>query len=526
MHLIVVHHHYRPGGVRRVIEVGLPQVLRAMGAGVHRVTLAGGEVPVEAWLEQVRRRIGPSAVGVFHEPLLGYVAEWLPRWRRRGGARMGERLAELLGSTPSGETVVWAHNLGLARNPYLTEALPRLCAALRIRVVAHHHDWWFDQRWARWREMRGCGVRTLAKAARILFESGGWARHAAINQADARQLSRLGRGQSLWLPNMIRRGATPTEREVGEARAWMSERLGDDRPVWLLPCRFLRRKNVAEALLLTRWLRPEAWLVTTGGPSSAEEQPNFHRLREAALAMGWRVRLGLLAESGEAGPSVAALQSASEALLLTSVQEGFGLPYLEAAVAGRPLICRELPNVAPDLRRFGFRFPQEYREVRIDPGLFDVAAERERQHALFGKWRSELPARWRTRVGLPAFLAAFRDGGRKPVPMSRLTLTAQLEVLAQPIERSWAAAGRANPWLLDWRQRVVQNELRPTAWPSTADQWLGENAYENRFRRLLYGRQTPIYQQIEDGSLVVLERFIESKLSSEHMYPLLWSPAS
>ncbi|OYV85625.1 MAG: hypothetical protein B7Z73_13210, partial [Planctomycetia bacterium 21-64-5] len=39
---------------------------------------------------------------------------------------------------------------------------------------------------------------------------------------------------------------------------WLSEQLGDDAPVWLMPCRLLRRKNLAEALLLARWLRPEA----------------------------------------------------------------------------------------------------------------------------------------------------------------------------------------------------------------------------------------------------------------------------
>jgi glycosyltransferase involved in cell wall biosynthesis len=47
----------------------------------------------------------------------------------------------------------------------------------------------------------------------------------------------------------------------------------------------------------------------------------------------------------------------SEAVLLTSIQEGFGLPYLEAAAARRPLVARALPNIAPDCASSGFAFP-------------------------------------------------------------------------------------------------------------------------------------------------------------------------
>ena len=41
-------------------------------------------------------------------------------------------------------------------------------------------------------------------------------------------------------------------------------------------------------------------------------------------------------------------------MMLTSAQEGFGLPYLEAAALRKPLIARHLPNVVPDLLELGF----------------------------------------------------------------------------------------------------------------------------------------------------------------------------
>lgn len=525
VHLIVVHHHYRPGGVRRVIELGLPHVLRALQGASHRVTLAGGETPNDAWLGGLRRVLRPTRLEVMCHPSLGYTEE-TGLARAALAARLDACLGTLLDASAAAETVMWAHNLGLCRNVLLTEALMRLCEARGVRLVAHHHDWWFDHRWGRWVEMKRLGVRSLAGAARAVFGGGGWIRHAAINQADARILRRLGRGQSGWIPNPVERRPMVSVSEVRRARDWLAEQLGDAGPVWLLPCRFLRRKNVGEALLLTRWLRPEGWMVTTGGPSSADEEPSYWRWVANGQRHGWRMRLGILAGASGGAPSVAALQRASEAMLLTSLQEGFGLPYLEAAAVGRPLVCRRLKQVEPDLKRFGFRFPHAYREVWIDPSLFDARAELERQRTLFRAWKERLPTAVRRGAEPPAFLRGGREWRERPVAMSRLTMSAQLEVLGQPLERSWVLACRWNRWLLEWRQRSVQNALTGMRWPGRADQWLGGRAYEIRFRRLLYGRKTPIYHHGVEEALGIQDAFLASRMLPEHQYPLLWSPES
>ena len=81
--------------------------------------------------------------------------------------------------------LVWAHNLGIGRNLLLTRELTRVCAARGIPLVAHHHDWWFDNRWLRWLEMRRAGFPTLRAAAGTIFPPAAVVRHVAINQADA-----------------------------------------------------------------------------------------------------------------------------------------------------------------------------------------------------------------------------------------------------------------------------------------------------------------------------------------------------
>jgi hypothetical protein len=234
---------------------------------------------------------------------------------------------------------------------------------------------------------------------------------------------------------------------------------------------------------------------------------------------GWRLRLGLLQGDESAKPTVEELIAACEAVMFTSIQEGFGLPSLEAAAARRPLIARRLPNIAPDLARFGFRFPQSYDELLVSPHLFDWRAEVARQVRLFREWLEQLPRPCRQWAGGPVVLATRH--APRPVSLSRLTLTAQLEVLARPSEESWALCAPLNPFLRPWRALAARGALRVTPWPRTAARWLGGPAYARRLARLL--------EAVSGAKLNPLaarnaqRQFLAERLSASNLYPLLWS---
>ena len=135
-------------------------------------------------------------------------------------------------------------------------------------------------------------------------------------------------------------------------------------------------------------------------------------------------------------------------MMLTSAQEGFGLPYLEAAALRKPLIARHLPNVIPDLLELGFSFPHLYEEILDRTGLLDLKTERARQQKLWRAWKSAMPSMCRRLAGRPMLLDLPHG---EPVPFSRLTLSGQLEVLAIAPEESWAACSEWNPFLQQWR---------------------------------------------------------------------------
>ncbi|MBI5691646.1 MAG: glycosyltransferase [Verrucomicrobia bacterium] len=517
MHLVIVHHHFRPGGVRRVIELAAPALARSLAPPVRQVVLVGGEAPEAGWLDRLRHRLGPIPVQVLASRVAGYATDQpLPPARRRQRIR---RLLARLAASVSGEgCVVWLHNPGLGRNLVLNAELVRLCTARHWPLVFHHHDWWFDHRWRRWQEMRRAGGGTLRQVAQRILPGDLPVRHVAINQADARRLRRHFGDRAAWWPNPGEATSRPAAVRVSRARSWLQREIGEVAPVWLVPARLLRRKNVAEALLLARWLRPEAWLATTGGASSSNEAAYAHALATAAREEGWKLRLGLLARGEQEKPAVPDLLAGAEAVLLTSLKEGFGLPFLEVSAAGRPFIGRRIPDVAPDLAHGGFEFPQLYADLRVDPRLFDHAAEFARQEELFAHWRRSLPRTCRSIAEPPALLAGGDPAGA--VPFSRLTLHAQLEVLRHPAEDSWALCVTLNPFLEAWRKLASRGALRASVWPATASAWLSGPAYARRFAALLRARPArhlpraaPIRTQLD---------FLRTKLRTENAYPLLW----
>lgn len=518
MRFIILHNHFRPGGVRRVIELAAPHLARALRLSDGEIILVSGEAPEALWLANFQNRLDKVPVSCRIEPALLYMAE-----QRMSAAVLRRRLevffVQLLDAAEGQDCVVWAHNQGLGRNLPLTLTLQQACARRQTPLVLHHHDWWFDNRWSRWPEMRRSGFRSLPQVADTIFGQSGNVRHAAINQADAGVLLAELPGRAAWLPNLLDGSPRPSAHQVEKARQWLARELGDDEPVWLMPCRLLRRKNIAEALLLTRWLRPEAWLVTTGDITSAEEDDYARRLAAAARRHDWRLRLRLL-KGGESGkPAMPELLAACEVVLLTSLLEGFGLPYLEAAMAAKPLLARALPNIAPDLAQLGFDFPQYYEDLLVSPDLFDWPAERRRQRELFGAWRRQLPVACRKLAGVPPLLA---QSGPGPVACSRLSLTAQLEVLAQPPEFSWSRCAPLNPFLAVWRERAERGRLRAAAVPRAALRQLGGPLYARRFRELLAGQ--PWASPDSLAGRRVQEQLMRRKLEAANLYPLLMSP--
>jgi glycosyltransferase involved in cell wall biosynthesis len=127
-------------------------------------------------------------------------------------------------------------------------------------------------------------------------------------------------------------------------------RIMDKRPLALLPVRITTRKNIEMALRILKELKrdyPSCALLVTG-PLGAHNPANaeyFDRLLSLRKELGLQQTVFFAAESRRdplPDKVVAELYRAADILLLPSVEEGFGLPLLEAGLTRVPVFCSDI----------------------------------------------------------------------------------------------------------------------------------------------------------------------------------------
>jgi glycosyltransferase involved in cell wall biosynthesis len=131
------------------------------------------------------------------------------------------------------------------------------------------------------------------------------------------------------------------------ARFLADRGIGHASPILLAPVRLTPRKNLelaVEVLAVMRRTRPDACLVVTGAldPHDPAARSYLDRIRRLAREGGVDDRLHVLAEWLGGPPPrrlVTDLLRMADALLLTSRDEGFGLPLLESAIHRLPAFC-------------------------------------------------------------------------------------------------------------------------------------------------------------------------------------------
>jgi hypothetical protein len=96
----------------------------------------------------------------------------------------------------------------------LSDELAKFSSRHGLALLSHHHDLWFENRWARWSEMRTCGFRSLAAVARASFAAKARVCHVTINKLDFAVLSKHLGSQAKYLPNLSERGGRPSRARV------------------------------------------------------------------------------------------------------------------------------------------------------------------------------------------------------------------------------------------------------------------------------------------------------------------------
>ncbi len=165
----------------------------------------------------------------------------------------------------------------------------------------------------------------------------------------------------------------------------------------LYPVRAIRRKNIGEALLLSRYFNPPAPLTVTLPPNSQPDRLSYARWRSFAsdLHLDTHFDAGLMT-------GLDVLVSRCRYVLTTSISEGFGFAFLEPWTADKCLWGRVLPDICADFIDNGLRLDGMYERFSVPLDFFDHPALRR-------QWQSA----WLSaahRFGIEVAEAAARTG--------------------------------------------------------------------------------------------------------------------
>ncbi len=265
---------------------------------------------------------------------------------------MVERVTVELKRSLDGFEVVIAHNIpSLNKNLALSKALENLNNAGVIRVIAWSHDLaWTNPQYQPelhpgepWdilrRRWRGAVYVTVSEARReelaALLGISPDEIHVVTPGVDAAAML----------------GWTPLLRDLAQRLNLLN---ADG--LLLLPARLTRRKNIALALRILAAMRQQSGrdyrLIVTGppGPHNPTNPGYLGELLDLRRELGLMDSAHFLYECGAPDQpllvddaTIAALYRTCDALLFPSEQEGFGMPVIEAGIAGLPVFCAAIP---------------------------------------------------------------------------------------------------------------------------------------------------------------------------------------
>lgn len=271
--------------------------------------------------------------------------------------------------------ILIAHNVcSLNKNLALTAAVRNLAQEERPRIILWHHDLaWTTPRYRHelhdgypWDLLRQAwpGVKQVTVSE--------------MRREELAELFKIDREEIAVIPNGV--DASRFHKLEEQTRGYVQQLdLLNACPLLLLPVRITPRKNIELALqVCARLVRhfPDVKLIVTGplGPHNPANLKYFETLTALRKELGLDQVVCFLAELTSAYIPDAVIWDfyhLADALFMPSREEGFGIPILEAGLAGLPIFCADIPP----LRSLGGAHAT-YFSPDADPGrLADLVAQ-------------------------------------------------------------------------------------------------------------------------------------------------------
>lgn len=260
-------------------------------------------------------------------------------------SRFADSLAADLNDVLGDTDILIAHNVcSLNKNLVLTAAVRNLSNILQV-ILWHHDLAWTTPRYRQ--ELHDGYPWDMLRQA--------WTDVRQVTISEMRQqeladLFQIPKDEITVIPNGVDVPAFHKFEE--QTRAYVRQLdLLNGSPLLLLPVRITPRKNIEQALQVCANLVqhfPDTKLVVTGplGPHNPANVDYFDTLRTLRRDLKLENTVHFLAELTDdyiPDPVISDFYHLADALFMPSQEEGFGIPILEAGLAGLPIFCSDIP---------------------------------------------------------------------------------------------------------------------------------------------------------------------------------------
>jgi glycosyltransferase involved in cell wall biosynthesis len=288
----------------------------------------------------------------------------------QGFPKLVREIKERLGQALDSVDLLIAHNVcSLHKNLALTAALHELSQEKENpKLIVWHHD-------LAWTSGRYQGELHPGYPWDLLRTAWPGVKQVAISELRRQELAALQNippEQIEVIPNGL---DVAQMLKLGSVAAALVDRLDllSAAPLLLLPVRITRRKNIELALRTLAELRkpmPQAKLVITGplgahNPSNLDYFEELKRLRGDLSLLNTAYFLAEQIEGWLPDEVIFDLYRVADALFLPSWEEGFGIPILEAGLAGIPIFCADIPTLKALAGDEAVTFPPDAQPGRV-----------------------------------------------------------------------------------------------------------------------------------------------------------------
>jgi glycosyltransferase involved in cell wall biosynthesis len=327
----------------------------------------------------------------------------------------GTNIAEILVKKLSDMEVIIAENLGIGIHPALTYAFylyTHYSYTMREKkkLIYRFHDF-VQQRPVNFQNVKKFHHTRFSIVPdwhSVLYPAYPNIKYIAINRNDRWRLIEHGIDEQniYYIPNPVDQAIIPPDDRTEELREKIiqREKLDPSTHFILYPVRCIRRKNVEEAIFLTKFfnclaegktsrseckLKGKFHLLVSIKSADGEDTGYAEKLAEFVKKYNLPVTIGLedfVSLEREYDPhtpgkirkyGIGDLYRVADFAITTSTLEGFGFMYVEPWIMDKPVIGRNIPVITPDFQAAGMKLDHLYTALLVEGQDFkDIGQQR------------------------------------------------------------------------------------------------------------------------------------------------------